>query len=56
MALIKEAIDETHAIDYVKQCAQGFSKGAQLALENIPDSKYRQVLHQLATFAVDRKK
>lgn len=51
---ILEVIQKTGALDYSRQCAQKETDTAIAAITDIPDSRYKQCLLELAEFAVNR--
>lgn len=54
MAAIKAAIESTGAIDYTARSARAEADQAIAALTCVPDSRYKEALHALAEFAVNR--
>lgn len=52
--MILSAIEDTKAIDYTKQVANQEIRFAISALDNIPDSNYKDALIELAHYAVTR--
>lgn len=55
IAQIKQVIDECNAIDYVQGRAKQFVQDAQDALIILPESTYRDALHDLAAFSIQRQ-
>ncbi|KPK40120.1 MAG: octaprenyl diphosphate synthase, partial [Gammaproteobacteria bacterium SG8_47] len=51
---IKAAIESTGAIDYTARSARSEADQAVAALACIPDSRYKEALHALTEFAVNR--
>ncbi len=47
-------IESTGAIEYTANAAKQYAYHAQTSLTNIPDSPYRQALHDLTEFVVER--
>lgn len=56
IATIQQILLDNHAIDYTKQRAEQFIKGAKLSLESIAESEYRIILNDLANIALHRNK
>lgn len=54
MAQIREALENTQAIDYTYRCAQFYSEQALQHLEIIPNSIYKEHLITLSQFALQR--
>ena len=52
---VMKAIRETGALDYTRKRAEASARDARDAIAMLPDSKYRDSLLELATFAVTRK-
>ena len=52
---VMKAIRETGALDYTRKRAEASARDARVAIAMLPDSKYRDSLLELATFAVTRK-
>jgi len=52
---IKAAIESTGAIEYTARAARAESDQAMQCLAGVPDSTYKDALHALAEFAVNRK-
>jgi octaprenyl-diphosphate synthase len=48
-------IESTKAIEYTANAAKKHAREANLALQHVPESPYRQALHDLADFVVARK-
>ncbi len=51
---VMEIIESTGAIEYTAQLARQYAHKACAALAQVPDSPYRQALHDLAEFVVQR--
>ncbi len=52
---VVEAMRETGALDYTRRQAENSAKAAKDAIRELPDSKYKESLLELAAFAVTRK-
>lgn len=55
MGLVMEAVRDTGALDYVRQLAREEAETGCRAIMQLPVSKYRGALVELASFAADRK-
>ncbi|HVY04997.1 MAG TPA: octaprenyl diphosphate synthase [Burkholderiales bacterium] len=53
--LVVEAMKQTGALDYTRSQAESSARAARDAVAMLPDSKYKESLLELATFAVTRK-
>ena len=54
-AYVVEAMKQTGALDYTREQAESSARLARESIAVLPDSKYRESLLELATFAVTRK-
>lgn len=54
LTAILEIIESTNAIEYTAQIAKEYAHKACTALNEVPPSPYRQALHDLAEFVVER--